>query len=182
MNVPVEKIYLLIINILGGAAVLGSYVYGIKTHTDAGAILWGNVPMSIRTFYTVSMFSAAAGYLLFTYFILFSMNPGEAKIANRLPYNFFLWTYAVILIFSALWMPLTFYMNTSPSFVAWILIRAVLFAVALGSIALFAALVFVEPKYPLWSHRLAVIGSAAFCIQTAFLDALVWTYYYPVKG
>jgi hypothetical protein len=182
MNIPIEKIYLLIINVLGGIAVLGSYAYGINTHPDAGKILWGNVPLQLKTFYNISMLSAAAGYFLFTYFIMFSLNPGDVKIAGRLSYNFFLWIYAVILIFSAFWMPLTFYMNDNPSMFIWILIRIVLLTVGFGSLFLFAALIYVEPQMQLWPHRAALVGAAAFCLQTAILDALVWTYYYPVKG
>ncbi len=35
------KRWMVLTNVLGGVAVLGSYALGFTTHTDAGATLWG---------------------------------------------------------------------------------------------------------------------------------------------
>jgi hypothetical protein len=181
MNFNTQKMILLTINLIGGAAVLGSYVIGIMTHPETRDALWGDVPRALMPYYTISMFSAAAGYLAFTYFIMFRLDPGEATVAGRFSFDLFPWLYALILVPSALWMPLTFLMIGSPSLPAWIGIRLVLGITGVASLLLLAALFLVQPAAPVWAHRIAVIGCAAFCIQTAVLDALVWTAYFPYK-
>jgi len=103
-----KKWLLLFINIFGGIAVLGSYVQGILAHPRAAETLWGGVPLSIRPFYTAGMFLAAAGYFAFTYFILFRLDPRQARIFQRFGFGEFNALYAAILLPSALWMPLTF--------------------------------------------------------------------------
>jgi hypothetical protein len=55
---------LLALNVIGGTAVLASYVVGLGA--VPGDALWGGVPESLRPLYTVNMFLAAAGYFLFT--------------------------------------------------------------------------------------------------------------------
>jgi hypothetical protein len=181
MTWSLQKTALVVINVIGGAAVLGSYVIGILNHPETRGALWGEVPKAVMPVYTGMMFAAAAGYLAFTYFILFRLDPGEVTVAGRFSYGLFLWLYALILVPSALWMPLTFVMIDNPSLVTWIGIRAVLGITGIASLLLLGALVAVQPALPAWAHRFAVIGCAAFCVQTALLDALVWTAYFPTR-
>jgi hypothetical protein len=181
MGANCQKVALVIINVIGGIAVLGSYVLGIVNHPDTRDALWGEVPRAIMPLYTASMFTAAAGYLAFTWLILFRLEPGEVTIAGRFSYDLFLWLYALILVPSALWMPLTFLVIGQPSLAAWAGVRLVLSVTGLASLLLLAALVAVEPAVPAWAHRVAVAGAVAFCVQTAVLDALVWTAYFPYR-
>ena len=66
-----QQIILLIINILGGAAVIGSYVFGLSGQSGGTNVLWGGVPSSLRPVYTVSMILSALGFFAFIYFILY---------------------------------------------------------------------------------------------------------------
>jgi len=175
-----KKWLLLTINLLGGAAVLGSYAHGIRTHPSATDVLWGGVPGSIRTFYTVGMFLAAAGYFAFIYFFLFRLRPASARLGNRFGFGAFNILFAGILIPSALWMPLTFATAEASSQVLLWGVRLVLAAVGLASLGLLAALLNTRPRQPLWAYWLAVIGCAAFCLQTAVLDMIVWSAYFTV--
>ncbi len=169
-----KKWLMLLINIIGGAAVLGSYALGILTHPNASQVLWGAVPASIRPYYTANMLIAAMGYFAFIYFILFRLNPDKTRVAGRFGFGLFTALFAGILIPSALWMPLTFLAieRSSPALV-WA-VRIVLWLAGLASLALFYAILKVEPRQSLWAQRVALVGSIAFCIQTAFLDAVVW--------
>jgi hypothetical protein len=176
-----QRIILLVITILGGTAVLGSYAHGLITRPNARGALWGNVPGSLVPLYTAWMLPAALGFLACTYFILFRLNPDEARVAGRFSYQAFYWIYILILAPSALWMPLTFLMINRPSLLLWIIIRIVLALVGLGSIALMAALLAVHPSSPAWAHRLAIIGCVAFAFQTVILDAIVWPVFFPLK-
>ena len=63
-----EQVILLIINILGGAAVIGSYVFGLKGQSGGANVLWGGVPNSLRPVYTVSMILSALGFFCFYIF------------------------------------------------------------------------------------------------------------------
>ena len=181
MTVHVQKKLMVAINVIGGSMVIFSYIYGLLANPESGPALWGNVPLQIRPLYTVSMFSAAAGYLAFTYYILFRLDADEARIGERFSYCLFNWLYLLILIPSAVWMPLTFAMIGRPSLLLWISIRIVLAAVGIGSVCMLGAIIAVKPKGPAWPHALAVIGCVAFCVQTAILDALVWTAYFPLN-
>jgi hypothetical protein len=175
-----KKKLLLLINILGGVAVLGSYAVGILTHANAGEVLWGGVPQGIRPFYTAGMFLAAIGYFAYTYFILFRLNPDETRIYGQYGYGAFNALYAAILIPSALWMPLTFLAVEGSSLVLFWLVRFVLVVVGCASISLLFSLLHVEPRKPIWAYWLAVLGCVGFCLQTALLDAIVWGMYFRV--
>ncbi|HPC40022.1 MAG TPA: hypothetical protein PLM53_15760 [Spirochaetota bacterium] len=178
MTVHRQQIELLILNLVCGSAVLISYAHGLFANPSAGGALWGEVPPWLMPFYTASMLTAAAGYLAFTFYILLAVNPGEARI-GRHRYRIFLFLYGVVLVPSALWMPLTFEMIRDPSAGIWIAIRIVLAAVGLGSIGIFTALVMMRPRRPSWAFGIAVAGAVAFIVQTALLDALVWTAFFP---
>jgi hypothetical protein len=175
-----KKWLLLTINMLGGAAVLGSYAYGMRTHPNATNVLWGGVPPSIRPFYTAGMFLAAAGYFAFIYFILFRLDPDKTSVWHRSGFGTFNILFAAILIPSALWMPLTFAAAEATSAVLQWVVRLVLAAVGLASLSLLAALLKTQPRRPLWAYWLAVIGCVAFSLQTAVLDMIVWSAYLTV--
>lgn len=170
----VKKWLMVFINLFGGIAVLGSYVHGLLTHPGAAEVLWGGVPQAIRPFYTTGMFLAAAGYFAFTYFILFRLNPEKTQVYGRFGYGAFNALYAAILIPSALWMPLTFLAIENSSQALFWVVRIVLAVVGLASLGLLFALLTVKPYLPLWALRLAIVGCAFFCIQTALLDAIIW--------
>jgi len=178
MTVHRQKIELLILNLVCGSAVLASYAHGLVNNPSARGALWGDVPPWLMPFYTVSMLTAAAGYLAFTFFVLLAVNPGEARI-GRYRYRIFLFLYGAVLVPSALWMPLTFEMIREPSAALWIAIRIVLAAVGIGSIGIFTALVMMRPRRHSWAFAIAVAGAVAFIVQTALLDALVWTAFFP---
>jgi hypothetical protein len=175
-----KKSLLLTINLLGGAAVLGSYAYGIRTHANAMDVLWGGVPASIRPFYNAGMVLAAAGYFAFICFILFRLDPDRTRVWHRPGYDAFNILFAAILIPSALWMPLTLAAAESTSMVLLWAVRVVLAVVGLASLSLLATLLNVEPRRPPWAYWLAVIGCVAFCLQTAVLDMIVWSAYFSV--
>jgi hypothetical protein len=175
-----KKWLLLLINLLAGGGVIGSYVWGFLNHPNAGQALWGGVPDSIRPFYTMGMFLAATGYFAFSYFILFRLDPKETRVFKRFGFGLFNVLYAVILILSALWMPLTLFALEGSNLGFLWAVRIVLAVVGLASIGLLFALLNVEPRLPRWAHRLAVAGSVGFCLQTAILDAIVWVAFFKV--
>lgn len=170
---------LLILNVVGGIAVLGSYALGITSHPGAASQAWGGVPESIRPVYTVNMFLAAAGYFAFSFFVFFRLDPERTRLFGSHGFRAFRLLYALILIPSAIWMPLTFAMIDAPSAPLWAVIRLVLLLVGLGSVGLIGAVATAGPVSAPIARRVAIAGTIPFAIQTALLDALIWPAYFP---
>lgn len=175
-----SKTSLALLNVIGGIAVLGSYVHGIATNPLTRGEVWGGVPDALKPLYTVSMLCAAAGYFLFSYYIFFRVDAGRARIARKLGYGVFHTLYCGVLVFSALWMPLTFAMLEQPSLALWYAIRVTLAIVGIASLGILASLLTLRPREPGMAYGAAVLGSVAFCIQTALLDAVVWPAFFPI--
>ncbi len=176
MSTP--QIILLVINIFGGAAVIGSYIFGLNTQAGGASVLWGGVPNSIRPIYTVSMILSALGYFAFIYYILVRLEPSQISIAGVSGFTLFYIIFLFILVPSAFWMPLTNAYVSNPSTGIWIWIRTVLALVGLASIALLWALLTLQGKVPGTAYWLAVVGSGYFAFHTAVLDAIVWAALY----
>jgi hypothetical protein len=166
---------LLALNLVGGTAVLASYAWGLGT--VEGESLWGGVPEAIRPLYTANMLLAAVGYFLFTPYILLRLDPGSTRIAGW-GYGIFHLLYALVLLPSALWLPLTAHFAAAPGPAAWAAVRIDLALVALGSVGLLCCVAALPASSPR-GRALALIGLVPFCLQTAVLDALVWPALFP---
>jgi hypothetical protein len=162
-------------------AVLASYAIGLGSGSISGDALWGGVPQSLRPLYTVNMLLAAAGYFLFTPYILLRLSPATTRIAGGRGFGVFHLLYALVLLPSALWLPLTAHVLARPSAFAWALVRADLALVAVGSLGLLAALLTLSSDAPR-GRTLAVIGLLPFCLQTAVLDAIVWPAFFTLPS
>ena len=169
---------LIALNVVGGSAVLVSYALGLGSDSSAGEALWGGVPAGLRPIYTVNMFLAAAGYFLFTPYILFKLRPETTRIAGRFGYGLFHILYALVLFPSAIWLQLTEVMLAQPSAWMWAAVRVDLALVGLGAVGLLIALWKLDSPVP-GGRALAVIGLLPFCLQTAVLDATVWPAFFP---
>jgi hypothetical protein len=170
----IQQIILLIINIVGGAAVIGSYILGLSPQSGGANALWGGVPNNIRPLYGISMIISALGYFAFIYYILFRLVPAEVSIAGKFDFRLFYIIFLVMLVLSAFWMPLTNMYVANPSTGIWIGVRAVLALVGLASIGLLLALLNLEGKESGIFYWLAVAGSGYFAFHTAVLDAIIW--------
>jgi len=166
---------LALLNALGGLAVLASYVWGLGQPAVAAG-LWGGVPEGLRPFYTVSMFAAAGGYFPVTHYLLVRLDPERTRL-GRAGYGLLFVFYLLVLLPSALWLPLTAEMLAAPGEGLWWTIRMVLFAVAAGALGILWAAVAASPRQ--CGRTLAIVGSLAFCLQTVVLDALVWPWFFP---
>jgi hypothetical protein len=171
---------LLLLNALGGAAVLGSYALTFS-RPDAGEILWGGVPESLKPLYTRNMFLAAAGYFPFTALLAFGVDPARVRFFGRWGYGLLFGLYFLVLIPSALWLPLTFaFADSGGSMALWWAVRVDLALVAVGSLGLLGAVWTASPPPNRALQVAAVVGALAFCLQTVVLDAAIWPAYYPL--
>jgi len=177
-----QKRTLALIVLLGGMAVLASYLYILRFDAATQKALWGGVPQALLPVYVASMGMGAAGYFAFTAFLLFRVDADRAKIAGRVGYGLFHALYLLILLPSALWLPLTAAMVQQPSSLLWLAIWLALALVGLGAVGLLLALLLLRPRPPARGYWLAVAGSVAFCFQTVVMDLFVWTAYFPVQA
>jgi hypothetical protein len=164
----------LLVNLLGGLAVIGSYLAGFLLRPGAGEVLWGRVPAWLQPAYTVGMFLAAAGYLLIAFHLLRLQERG-LHIWGKPAFSVFSVIYLLILVPSALWLPLTFLaVDQGSNLLAW-LVRADLTLVAAGALSLLFALGKIQPARGHPWRLLLVIACLAFCFQTVLLDAIIWS-------
>ena len=168
----------LAINVVGGAAVLGSYVHGLSTHPDTRDALWGTIPEELKAVYGVTMWLAAGGYFLFSHVFLFRTDADTVRFGRRLGFGLVNALYALIMVTSALWMPLTFAYLQSPTRGLWLAVRADLAGVAVGSIGLIIAFFKMMPRAEGMAGILALLGLLLFALQTAFLDPIVWPQFF----
>jgi hypothetical protein len=172
-----SKRSLIALNVIGGAAVLLSYVVGLRA--VSGDVLWGGVPESIRWIYTLNMFLAAGGYFFFTWYIVFKLDAETTRVTGRFGYGLFILLYALVLVPSALWIPLTANVAEQPGLGAWAAVRIDLLLAGIGSLGLVAGLLALGSHAPR-GRGWAIAGLVPFCLQTAVLDALVWPAFYPI--
>jgi len=179
--VHTQQLTLGLINVVGGILVLGSYAHGLITHPASRGAIWGGVPETIKPLYTANMLFAAAGYLAFTYFVMFSLNRDNAQLVNLSGFKVFYIIYALILFPSALWMPLTYAALGHPdSGLYYWAVRITLAVVGLASLGLLGVLLSLHSSESSPVYWLAVAGSVFFCIQTAVLDGIVWSTFFRV--
>lgn len=172
-----KKIKWMMINLLGGATVIGSYIYGFLTHSNASQILWGSVPAGLRPIYTACMLAAAAGYFALAYFV-FRLDILETRVFDRFGFEIFNFLYLLVLVPSALWMPLTLSAIERSSVILIWVVKLDLALVAAGSLGLLLAVVTTKPRPSTTRYILAILGSAVLCLQTVVLDAIVWSFYF----
>ncbi len=173
---PAKKMFAAI-NVIGGIAVLGSYVIWLGANPETRGLLWGGIPEPIRAAYTVSMFAAAFGYFPFSAYFLTAVDADEFRVGTA-GFGAVNLLYALALFPSALWMPLTFAVIESSSWWLWIANRVCLAVVGGAAIGLLVVLLTHCPRGPVWFLALAIAGAIPFCAQTALLDATVWPLYF----
>ncbi len=170
------RISLILIHILGGISVLASYALWLFVLSFDEAALWGDVPAALQPLYTTNMFLAAGGYFLFATLLLFRY---PLKPIGRFDYSTLHLVSVCILFPSAFWLPLTAAYLSNPNLWIWFAIRASLFLVGGGSLALMWMIFQIPKEDYLWHRRLALLGGFFFTFQTLFLDALIWPAFFP---
>ena len=169
-----------LLNVVGGSAVLASYAWSLSFSSELRGGLWGGVPPSLQPLYTTNMLLAAVGYFPFTWLYLFRTTPRELEAATGVRYALLFALYGLVLIPSALWLPLTASLLQSPGLLLWWSIRGVLGLVGLGSLGIVWLTFRYAKARPGPAGWAAAIGSLPFFTQTALLDALVWPAFFPI--
>ena len=174
-----QKKQWLVINVLGGIAVLGSYAHGLITHPETRNLLWGDMPEPLKNVYGVTMWLATASYLVFMYFVLFRVDAAEVRVGKQFGFGVINACCAAVVVASASWMPLTFVYLARPSTALWVLVRADLIVVAIGAVGLIVSFFNLSPRPTGAAGVVTIMALLLFALQTAFLDPFVWPAFFP---
>jgi hypothetical protein len=165
-----QKIFLGLITV-SGTLVLGSYILGVNDSGTAD-IMWGGVPTNWRGLYTISMIISALSYFIFSTYTF--INIVGKKVQSKYPLYTIYILYSLILIPSALWIPLVESMIKSPSDLTWIAIRTVLILVAFGTLGLLFFFLRLPTQKKKFFYYISVVGIIIFLFHTGVLDAAIW--------
>lgn len=139
--------------------------------------LWGSASDATITFFVISMFLAASGYIWFTLYLLqgnkleddsFCAISG-LKITNLL--------YLVVLVCSTIWMPASILFSMGENGLIQFIVRVVLWLVGLASVGILICIYRIKigsSKSNIISHMFALLGCIVFTIHTVILDAVIW--------
>jgi len=173
-----KTVIYLVLTVVGGLAVLGSYVYAWQD-ADQGELLWGTTPESVRGIYTLCMFPATLGYLVpFAYFLATpweDLRIGGQPIFERLS--------SINLVFlgsATLWMPMSWAALDAGNQALFWPIQGVLAVTGASALAFTLLLARLDgPPRPRF-HRAALWASCFLVWQCGVLDALVWPRFFVI--
>ena len=174
----IQKVILVLINLIFGSMVLYSYYNGISKEPQLSAKLFGGIPSILHPIIICFMFISAIGYLFFTYNFLVNADVNKTLFFNKFGYSSLNLLYLLVLIPSMLWMNLTFKYMKSGNSLDWALIVAMLFCVGIASIFLLLFTVDMKTEGNTYVYLASVIGSSIFAFHTLFLDAIIWTTFF----
>ena len=173
----VQKISLIIINLIFGSMVLYSYYYGLNKEPELSLKLWGGVPLILQPIIVASMFISAIGYFIFTYNFLINVNV-DFFFLNKFNYWNLHIIYLFVLIPSMFWMNFTFKYMKSGNIFDWYVVVTILFCVGIASIILFLFTIDTLMENNTSVYLLSVIGASLFVFHTLFLDGFIWTIFF----
>ena len=165
----------LIINVVGGISVLGGYLVCLYVFPDQREALWGGVQNRWQSVFTVSMLMATAGYLLFSYGILFKSSPEE--FSSRLLNNSHAISVLCMTFFisAAIWMPATIaYLKTGNS-IWWTISVTSLWITAISLLATTLIVIVYPLAIPSIVYRgLTIAGISYITFHCLVFDAIIW--------
>jgi len=165
----------LIVNVVGGVAVLGGYAGFLSVFPEQRASLWGGIEGGWQSVFVISMFGAAAGYLIFTYCVLFRSAPyGFSSRLMKSKHSVSTFS-SIFLGAAAVWMPATITYLDTGSLAWWIIAVASLWITALTLAAMTAIVVLSPFSIPSpFARIMAIVGISYITFHCLLFDAIVW--------
>ena len=171
----------LLINIIGGIAVLSGYAYALINHPDTRNDLWGGISESWQPWYVVSMIVAAVGYLTAMYYLIFKGGLENKFFWGKVDSSVMTILLVLFLVSASMWIHSTFAYLESPSSGTWTLIQIELRTTALTIILFTIGLGTIEKISRSIIHKWAVMGISFTSFHCLALDAILWMMKFP-KG
>ena len=171
--------YFILINIIGGVLVIGSYILGFNSEPDNKLDLWGGITGKTRQLFTISMLLSATGYLAFLFYMIFKDGLDNNDNPSLLGLNTFLILSILFLISASVWMPATIkFLDTSLNY-WWLVIIIVLWITAMSLVTMFIILLTSQNIEHNFSLKLATLGIGYISFHCLILDAIIWVFKFP---
>jgi hypothetical protein len=167
----------LIVNLVGGTAVLGSYAIGLGYFPEYRNELWGGIQGIWRNILVVSMLLSGAAYLTFCYFIVFRQDIHTYNAHFILgPQTIALLT-GVFLLSATLWMPSAIlYMHTENN-IWWIFTIVTLWVTALSLLSLTGLFAFpTTAPIPVFDRIICTVSLSIITLHCLVIDAITWVF------
>ena len=178
---PTAKKIFLGINLLGGLSVLSSYIFCFILYPTRSESLWGTASDPVITFFVISIFFAASGYIWFTFFLLKGNKLDAVRVGTISGAKIINLLYLVVLVCSTIWMPASISFSIAENIFAELIIRFILWMVGLASLGILIYIYKIninDGKSGFLSHMFALLGAMVFMIHTLILDAVIWPFLY----
>jgi hypothetical protein len=166
-----------LINVIGGAMVVGGYAIFLYLFPGQMESLWGGIEGGWRVVFTTSMLIAAVGYTTFFYLIVSKL--GVPSLAEGIPSflagpNTMIFLCALFLAGASVWMPSTIAFIRSHDTFWWVVAVGSLWVTAISLILMIVNLYGAEVTGSLAYKYLALAGLIYICFHCLVLDAIVW--------
>ena len=166
------------INIIGGVAVLSSYVGGILLYPEQREGLWGGIENRHRSYFVLSMLIAALGYLTFLYVAIFRST--DVLFQSNLPLGPYTLSILCITFLSSatFWMPATIlYLHLKQDWI-WFVIVIALWITAISLIGMTGAVL--STTRDVFPYKILMsAGLVCTAIHCAIFDAAIWVAKFP---
>ena len=175
-----KKIFVAI-NLVGGLAVLSSYLFCFILYPTYSRSLWGSASDKVITFFVISMVLAAAGYVWFTFYLLKGNKLEDSNFGTLFGVKIINLLYLMVLTCSTIWMPASISFSMSENIFVELIIRLILWTVGLSSLGILIYIYNInidDGKSSFLSHMFALLGTMVFTIHTLILDAVIWPFLY----
>ena len=167
----------LIVNLIGGVAVLGSYAIGLGYFPEYRDELWGGINGIWRNVLITVMLLSGAAYLTFCYFIVFREDIhtyGTHFILG--PHTISLLT-GLFLLSATMWMPSAIlYMHTENN-IWWVFTVGALWVTALSLLSLTGMYAFsTTAPIPVFDRIVCTVSLSIITFHCLVLDAIIWVF------
>lgn len=171
----------LLINIIGGIAVLGGYIIALINHPETRNELWGGVPENLRLWITAFMFISAFGYCFAMYYLIFNEGLALNFFWGKFDYKFIRILLIIFLFTAALWIHTAFIYIDSGSKVYWNFVQLELWLTGISVFLIMLGLATATDVKNNNIHFYSILGLGVISFHCLVLDAFLWINRFPIK-
>ena len=167
------------VNIIGGIAVLGGYIFALLSHPETRSDLWGGVPIQWRVWIVSSMFLAAFGYCYAMYYMVINEGLSLHFFWGKVDAAKMIILLILFLSSSSLWIYTTFSYIDSPTYLKWAFVQAELWITAISILLITIGLVTASGVEQPLKHNISILGLSLISFHCLVLDAMLWINRFP---
>lgn len=166
----------LVVNIIGGVLVLGSYFICFIQFPQERTNLWGGLSKKTQQKIVPFMLLAAGGYLVTSWWFWQIVEPDFVNFPGKFTYLSSITLFAIFLALSSVWMPVAVLAIKTRSTVLQTTTNSVLTGVSISSLLILflVCTATVETNGISLGQVISIVGWSFLCFQTVFLDGILW--------